>query len=65
MPTLHEEGVSPTPPLPLTSAWAVREGKDKVFGAVGGGGWWRPSIQWGSEFGPGREQGLLRQEWLS
>lgn len=38
MPTLHEEGVSPTPPLPLTSAWAVREGKDKVFGAVGGGG---------------------------
>lgn len=38
MPTLHEEGVSPTSPLPLTSAWAVREGKDKVFGAVGGGG---------------------------
>lgn len=39
---LQEGGVSSTAPLPLTSAWAVGEGRNKVLGAArwvwGGGG---------------------------
>ena len=67
MSTLHEERVSSTPPLSLTSVWAVRKGKNKVFRVVGRG---VVEAQHSAGFRVWARKGEagarpLRQEWLS